>query len=177
MARITVKELRAEARELGIRGYSLMKKAELEDAVRKAEAKYVVEEAPLRKLTLKELRAEAREFEVIGSEIYRGIADIEDQYFEKIINLKVGDIFDLEMPSSFTSEKQVAKDFAGMQGIIFHIMDTDLLNAPSISGMSFKHEEKEILVSDYLWEVVKIDDQRMNFRGDDMYHITLKRKR
>ena len=123
-------------------------------------------------------------YEGTGSEIYRGIADVNTEYFEKMINLKAGDIFDLEMPSSFSSDKQAAKNFAGMQGIILHVMDTDLMNSPSISGVASNHDEQEILVSDYLWEVVSIDDQRRNpgqrlmgFRGDDIYHITLRRKR
>ena len=123
-------------------------------------------------------------YEGTGNEIYRGIADVNTEYFERIINLKTGDIFDLEMPSSFSSDKQAAKNFAGMRGIILHVMDTDLLNSPSISGVASNHDEKEILVSDYLWEVISIDDQRrkpgqrlMGFRGDDLYHITLKRKR
>lgn len=111
-------------------------------------------------------------YEGTGSEIYRGIGRPSSEYFQKLLTLKVGDTFDLEMPSSFSSDKNVAKDFAGRQGIIFHIADTDLLNSPSISGIADLHDEYEILVSDFLWEVVKIEAQKIDFR----YHITLKRK-
>lgn len=111
-------------------------------------------------------------YEGTGSEIYRGIVNSGSKYSQRVLSLKVGDTFNLEMPSSFSSDKDVAKDFAGRGGIIFHISDTDLLNSPSISGIADIHAEYEILVSDFLWEVVKIDPQGI----DNRYHITLKRK-
>lgn len=122
-------------------------------------------------------------YEGIGGEIYRGIANPDSEYTQSLFNLKVGDTFDLEMPSSFSTERQIARGFSGSGGVIIHIMDTDLVNAPSISGLSECREESEILVNDLLFEVVKVDDQRIKpgvsllmQSGDGRYHITLKRK-
>ena len=122
-------------------------------------------------------------YEGTGGEIYRGVGDTTNEYTQSLLKLKVGDTFELEMPSSFSTDRQTARGFSGSSGIILHIMDTDLVNAPSISGLSANYEENEVLVNDTFFEVVKIDDQRIKpgvsllmQSGDGRYHITLKRK-
>ena len=118
-----------------------------------------------------------------GKEIYRGVG-INNKYGQMLLGLKVGDDFDLQMPSSFSTDRLTAKGFAGGSGIIFHVSDTDLRDAPSIERISSGKGELEVLVSDRNWEVVKIDDQRRNpdegfdlsGKKDGYYHITFKRK-
>lgn len=118
-----------------------------------------------------------------GKEIFRGVTNTGSEYSKMLLGLKKGDIFDLQMPSSFSTSSRVARDFAGSNGIMFHILDTDIKDAPSISGLAKWNTEEEILVNDRLWEVVKIDNQRApdgalyNPHGDGLYHITLRRKK
>ena len=119
-----------------------------------------------------------------GKEIFRGIANSGSEYSQKLLGLKPGSEFDLQMPSSFTSDRTTARGFAGISGILLHVSDTDILDAPSIEGMSVNKGEYEVLVSDRKWEVVKVEDSRLapgqlfdfTFTKDGMYHITLKRK-
>ena len=67
MKKVTMKELRAEARELGLKGYSGMRKAELEVAVIKAEVEYAARDGEsMKQTTIEELRTEAKEFGVVG---------------------------------------------------------------------------------------------------------------
>ena len=123
-------------------------------------------------------------YQGIGKEIYRGVKSAPgDKYAKMLLGLKPGDNFDLVMPSSFTSDPLIAKEFSGFNGIVFHVADTDIKNAPSISGISLSPRETEVFVNDRFWEVVKIDDQRLSpgvlfeFNKDGRYHITLRRKK
>ena len=122
-------------------------------------------------------------YQGVGQEIFRGVRNAAgDRYSHMLLGLKPGDEFNLQMPSSFSSDKLQARGFAGLGGILFHVDDTDIKNAPSISGVSVSPHEKEILVNDQLWEVVKVDDQRhapgvlYEPGKDGLYHIMLKRK-
>jgi hypothetical protein len=67
MKKVTVKELRAEARELGIKGYSRMTKAELKETLLMAEVEYAARDGEsMKQTTIEELRTEAKEFGVVG---------------------------------------------------------------------------------------------------------------
>ena len=107
------------------------------------------------------------------------------QYSQMLLGLKPGDEFDLQMPSSFSTDKAIARGFAGHGGILFHVSDKDILNAPSIEGLSKGYGESEVLISDRHWEVEKVEDKRFpdgmlwDSQGlkDGLYHITFRRKR
>ena len=99
-----------------------------------------------------------------NTEIYRGIQAREgSDYAQKLMNLKVGDIWDLDkMPSSFSTDKSVARDYASVtNGIMIHASTKNLKNSPSIQGLARHKGEKEILVAKYDWKITKIDDQRI----------------
>lgn len=120
-----------------------------------------------------------------GKEIFRGVSNSGSEYSKKLLGLRPGSEFDLQMPSSFSSSESTARGFAGGSGILLHVSDTDILDAPSIDGLSVNKGEYEVFVSDRKWEVVKVEDSRLapgqiydpTFQKDGMYHITLKRKR
>ena len=120
-----------------------------------------------------------------GKEVLRGVKKSGSEYSQKLLGLKVGDEFDLQMPSSFSTDKSIAEGFAGFQVILFHVSDRDLLNAPSIEGLSLGHGEQEVFINDRLWEVEKVEDKRLPPNAlfdpqgikDGYYHITLKRKK
>ena len=122
-------------------------------------------------------------YEGVGKEIFRGVHGTVDRYSHMLFGLKPGDDFDLQMPSSFSSDRSIARGFAGFNGILLHVSDTDILDAPSTNGLSVNAGECEVLVSDLKWEVVKVEDERktsgklLDFSKDGLYHITLKRKR
>ena len=67
MKKVTVKELRAEARELGIKGYMRMTKGELKEALLIAEVEYAARDGEsMKQTTIEELRSEAKEIGVVG---------------------------------------------------------------------------------------------------------------
>lgn len=97
--------------------------------------------------------------------LYRGITNHGSAYAKTLLDLGVGDIFDLEMPSSFSSKEGVARKFAGYRGIILRVEDASWHNAPSISGFSQFFSEKEALVGDRLWKVLKVFDDATGCRN------------
>ncbi|MBQ3585757.1 MAG: hypothetical protein II964_03470 [Synergistaceae bacterium] len=108
------------------------------------------------------------------STVYRGIKNstITPQYSQAIYALKVGDSWNVDgMPTSFSTEKNVARGFAGYNGIIMHMPTKGMKNTPSMKGFSVFPGENEVFVTDYNWKVARISDQRQN--GDGFYHIYL----
>ncbi len=97
--------------------------------------------------------------------LYRGITNQGSAYAKTLLDLQVGDIFDLEMPSSFSSKEGIARKFAGHHGIILHIEDASWHDTPSISGFSQFFSEKEALVGDRLWKVSKVFEDAMGCRN------------
>ncbi|MBQ9564931.1 MAG: minor capsid protein [Synergistaceae bacterium] len=108
-----------------------------------------------------------------GEEIFRGIKRDGGDYAKRLMALKVGDIFDLEMASSFSSEMMKSANFAGYHGIMFHVVNGDIQDAPSIRGMSLYEDEYEVLVDDRLWKVTKVvEDDKTQYH---FYHIWIER--
>lgn len=103
--------------------------------------------------------------------LHRGIKG-GGEYAKRLRSLVVGDDFDLEMVSSFSSSEKVAKKFAGYSGIILHIEDNSWKNAPSVRGFSSFLGESEVLVGDPMWKVIRVQDDASGFR-----HISIVRKR
>lgn len=90
--------------------------------------------------------------------LYRGVMNRGETYTKGLLNLAVGDIFDLEMPSSFSSEVEIAAVNAGDRGVILRIEDASWHEAMSITGFSQFLFEKEVLVGDRFWKVLKVFD-------------------
>ena len=108
-----------------------------------------------------------------GEEIFRGIKRDGGDYAKRLMALKVGDTFDLEMASSFSSEMMKSGNFAGYHGIMFHVVNGDINDAPSIRGMSLYEDEYEVLVDDRLWKVTKVvEDDKTQYH---FYHIWIER--
>ncbi len=108
-----------------------------------------------------------------GEEIFRGIKRDGGDYAKRLMALKVGDTFDLEMASSFSSKMMKSANFAGYHGIMFHVVNGDIQDAPSIRGMSLYEDEYEVLVDDRLWKVTKVvEDDKTQYH---FYHIWIER--
>ena len=97
--------------------------------------------------------------------LYRGIKNHGSAYAKTLLDFEVGDVFDLEMPSSFSSKEGVARNFAGYRGIILRVEDASWHDTPSISGFSRFFLEKEALVGDSLWKVLKVFDDATGCRN------------
>lgn len=97
--------------------------------------------------------------------LYRGITNHGGRYAKNLLDLKTGDIFDLEMSSSFSSKEEIARKFAGYRGIILRIEDASWHEAPSISGFSQFFSEKEALVSDKFWRILRVFDDATGCRN------------
>jgi len=116
-------------------------------------------------------------------EIYRGIPlkNIRGNtdYSDKLLALKPGDDFDLQILSSFSSEYRIAQTFAKQNGIILHVPTIDIINSVSIQGISTIQSEMEVLVNDLSWIVEKIKDERIKAQSLLFYHyhIYLRRKK
>ena len=111
--------------------------------------------------------------------VYRGIkfSSTTPEYAQRLVSLKVGDSWDVDgMPTSFSTSFQTAKYFSmnmttGTKGIVVHMPNKTLKNAPSIKGISHYPGENEVFVADYNWKISSISDQRTT--GDGYYHLYL----
>ena len=108
-------------------------------------------------------------------EIYRGVKSDGGDYAKRLLGLKAGDTFDLELASSFSSQMMKSANFAGYHGIMFHVVDGDIKDAPSIRGLSLYESEYEVLVDDRMWKVTKVvEDDKTQYH---FHHIWIERQK
>ena len=92
-----------------------------------------------------------------SSYIYRGIEKDKNGYTDKLLKLKPGDKWDVDkMPTSFSTEVGIARNYAGIDGIIISMPTKTLKNSASIKGLSEYFVEEEVLTGDYNWKVKSI---------------------
>ena len=113
-----------------------------------------------------------------SKELFRGIKA--GPYAEVLKQLEKGAVLDLQHPVSASSVLYQAQGFAeARNGVILHFInekDGDILNSVSITGLSSRVEEGEVLIGDRYWEVVEIDRRDVySMRKDNHYHIKLRR--
>ena len=99
--------------------------------------------------------------------LHRGVSG---EYAKKLRNFAVGDTFDLEMASSFSTSRDVASKFAGYKGVVLHTQAGSWKDATSITGFSHYFSEHEVLVSDRIWTITRVKDDEYGTR-----HIFIKR--
>ena len=99
----------------------------------------------------------APSFETSSSYIYRGIEIDKNGYTDKLLKMKPSDKWDVDkMPTSFTTEVGIARNYADVDGIIISMPTQKLKNSTSVQGLSRYNVEEEVLVGDYKWKVKSI---------------------
>ena len=110
--------------------------------------------------------------DMIHRGVIKGHTERQIAYSDKLFALKPGDKWNNDgMPTSYSSDLGIAKDFSSYGGIILHVSTKSIKNTPSIKGISQCDWENEVFVGDYNFNVKSIVDQRA--KGDGHYHIYL----
>lgn len=88
--------------------------------------------------------------------LWRGVKN--KDYVEKLKELKVGDQFNQDAMSSFSSDREVAEEF-GEGGILFHVREGGNSRGASLAAYSSVPEEVEVLVKRGNYQIANIVDE------------------